>query len=390
MFHITSKGDLPCIIFIPSKSHNQMAAYNRLVFKVLVFLIPIFGAGFNVSAQEAQKANLGLKDYYQEFFSIGVAVTPRQLEDSAQRQLILKHFNSVTAENAMKMGPIHPEENKYQWKDADAIVDFATKNGLKIRGHTLCWYNQTPKWIFYDKRGKLVSKTILLGRLKDHIYEVVKRYKGKIYAWDVINEAVSDDPKEFLRNSLWYQICGEEFIAKAFEFAHEADPKAMLFYNDYNTELPGKREKIIRLIKSLLSAKVPIHAIGLQGHWSISGPTASVLKESILQYAMLGIKVQVTEMDISVYPDNSPGKPLEQGQQTGLSQSLENEQISKYDEFFSVFRQSKAQITGVTFWNLSDRYSWLDNFPIRGRKNYPLLFDENLQPKKAYWKVVTF
>lgn len=389
MFHITSKGDIACIIFIRSKSHNQMAVYNRLIFKVLVLVIPIVGAGFDISAQEAQKANLGLKDYYRSFFPIGVAVTPRQLEDSAQRQLILKHFNSVTPENAMKMGPIHPEENKYEWKDADAIVDFATKNGLKIRGHTLCWYNQAPKWMFYDKDGKLVSKTILLARLKDHIHEVVKRYKGKIYAWDVVNEAISDDPKEFLRNSLWFQICGEDFIAKAFEYAHEADPKAILFYNDYNTEFPGKREKILRLIKKLLIAKVPIHAIGLQGHWSIAGPSGALLTESIQEYAKLGIKVQVTEMDISIYPDNS-AESSEHTQPTGLSKAIANEQMIKYGELFNVFRQSKAQITGVTFWNLSDRYSWLDNFPVRGRKNYPLLFDENLQPKEAYYKVIKF
>lgn len=366
-----------------------MAANKSSIYKILVVLVLFLYGDLNTSAQEPLKEK-GLKDYYQPFFPIGVAVTPYQLKDSAQRHLILKHFNSVTAENAMKMGPIHPEENKYFWNDADAIVNFATENGLKVRGHTLCWHNQTPKWIFYDKDGKLVSKNVLLARLKDHINQVVKRYKGKIYAWDVVNEAVSDDPKEFLRNSLWYQICGENFIAEAFKYAHEADPKAVLFYNDYNTESPGKREKILRLIKKLLVAKVPIHAIGLQGHWSINGPSKAALQESIQEYANLGVMVQVTEMDISVYPDQASSKLADSVKQNGLSKILADKQVTKYDELFSVFRQFKTKITGVTFWNLSDRSSWLDNFPIRGRKNYPLLFDQNLQPKAAYWKVVNF
>ena len=367
-----------------------MALSKRLLRKILALLIPLFYCGFDATSQEVSKIDQGLKDYYQPFFPIGVAITPLQLLDSAQRQLILKHFNSVTAENAMKMSPIHPEENRYYWDDADAIVNFATQNKLRIRGHTLCWHNQAPKWMFYDKEGKLVSKEVLLARLKDHIFQVVKRYKGKIYAWDVVNEAVSDDPKEFLRNSLWYQICGEEFIEKAFQYAHQADPKAILFYNDYNTENPGKREKILRLIKKLLAANVPIHAVGLQGHWSIAGPSKGLLAESIQQYANLAIQVQVTELDLSVYPEQTSG--LTNGSAVpanGLSKTLAAEQTAKYGDFFSVFRQLKTHLTGVTFWNLSDRHTWLDNFPVRGRKNYPLLFDENLQPKEAYWKVVT-
>ncbi|WP_308199087.1 endo-1,4-beta-xylanase [Chitinophaga sedimenti] len=272
-----------------------------------------------------------LKDHYKSYFPIGVAVTPGQLQDSAQRALILTQFNSLTAENAMKMEPIHPEQHRYNWKGADAIVDFATANKMKVRGHTLCWHNQAPKWMFHTAEGALVSKDTLLKRLRDHIHEVVGRYKGKIYAWDVVNEAVSDAPGEFLRNSLWYQICGEDFIAQAFIYAHEADPNAVLFYNDYNTENPGKREKIYRLLKQLRDANVPVHAVGLQAHWSIKNPSEQELTTSIERYASLGIKVQITELDVSVY--NSDKAP-----QTEYTQEMEAQQSAQYAMFFKTFQ----------------------------------------------------
>ena len=179
----------------------------------------------------------------------------------------------------MKMGPIHPAENEFNWKDADIIVDFAQKNNLKLRGHTLCWHNQAPGWMFKDADGQNVSKDVLLKRLKDHINAVVSRYKGKIYAWDVVNEVIVDDDSKYYRESLWYKICGEEYISKAFEYAHEADPNALLFYNDYNTESPGKRDRIYRMLKDLLAKKVPIHGIGLQGNWSIFRPTEHELRK---------------------------------------------------------------------------------------------------------------
>lgn len=332
------------------------------------------------------KDTKGLKDYYKNYFPIGVAITPRHLLDSAERHLILAQFNSVTAENAMKMGPLHPEENKYYWKDADAIVDFAVANGLKVRGHTLCWHTQTPKWLFVDQAGNRVNKEVLLSRLKAHIQTVVKRYKGKIYAWDVVNEAVSDNPKETYRNSPWYEICGEDYIAKAFEYAHEADPDAILFYNDYNTEHAGKRSRIYALLKKLRDQGLPVHAVGLQGHWSVNDPTPALLQEAIDQYTSLGLKVQITELDVSIYTDNKESPVGNAGLTPTANQML----TDQYRKIFKVFRMNKDKLTGVTFWNLSDKHSWLDNFPVRGRKNYPLLFDQKLQPKDAYWGVVKF
>jgi endo-1,4-beta-xylanase len=333
--------------------------------------------------EQSPEIRKGLKDYYHNYFPIGVAVAPGNLTGD-EAELILQQFNSLTPENAMKMGPIHPEENRYYWNDADSIVNFAQRHGLKVRGHNLCWHNQTPQWLFKDSAGKNVSKEVLLQRLKDHITTVVNHYKGKIYAWDVVNEAVSDDSAHWLRNSLWYQICGEDFIAKAFQYAHAADPNAVLFYNDYNSEQPQKREKIYRLLKKLLDAKIPVHAVGLQGHWSINEPTEKELKETIEKFSSLGLKVQITELDISVYTSRNE-KPAEE-----LTPEKEQKQLEQYKMLFDVFRRYKKSITGVTFWNVSDRHSWLDTYPIAGRKNYPLLFDKNLKPKKAYWEVVKF
>lgn len=334
-------------------------------------------------------AQKGLKDYYKGYFDIGVAVTPRDLRNPEESTMIKKEFNSITAENAMKMGSLQPVENQFFWRDADAIVDFAEKNNIKIRGHALCWHTQAPNWIFKDASGNDVSKEVLLQRLKTHIQTVVKRYKGRIYAWDVVNEAIADGPS-FLRSTKWSEIIGEEFIAKAFEYAHEADPNALLFYNDYNTEIPAKREKIYRLVKGLIEKGVPIHGVGLQGHWSINNPSREELEKSIQMFSSLGVQVQFTEVDVSVYVGRQGGQISNGGQRTEkalFTPEMEQQQLEQYKMIFEVLRKYKKEVTSVTFWNVSDRYTWLD---MRGRKNYPLLFDEQLQPKKAYWEVVKF
>jgi endo-1,4-beta-xylanase len=330
-----------------------------------------------------------LKEVYKDYFSIGVAVGPRNLAGD-EAELIKKQFNSITAENAMKMGPLQPVEGQFNWKAADAIVQFAKSNGIKIRGHNLGWHEQTPKWMFIGKDGKTVSKTVLLQRLKDHITTVVTRYKGQIYAWDVINEAVDDDPSKSLRESPWYKILGDDFLLKAFEYAHAADPDAQLFYNDYNTEFPEKRERIYTLLKGLLAKGAPIHGIGLQAHWSLQEPSEENLRAAIDRYASLGLKIQFTEVDLSIYPWEKGKRALRPNESAVLTPELEQQQADRYAMVFKVFRQYKGVITNVTFWNVSDRYSWLDEYPVSGRKNYPLLFDAKLQPKKAFWAVTSF
>jgi endo-1,4-beta-xylanase len=358
-----------------------------------------------VRPKQADTVTSGLKDYYKSYFPIGVAVNMAAIS-GAEAELIAHEFNSVTPENDMKMGPIHPRENEYNWKNADSIVAFAQKHHIKIRGHNLLWHNQAPAWMFRDSMGNLVGKAVLLKRLKDHITTVVNHFKGKIYAWDVVNEAIDDNPSNYLRNSLWYQICGEDFIPKAFEYAHEADPGAALYYNDYNSEMPSKRDKICRLLKSLIDAKVPINGVGMQGHWKLKDPTPEQIREAISQYAALGLKIQITELDVTIRTARPPrgGDVSKLPADSGYTTSVARLQSERYKMIFDIFRDYKKVITGVTFWNLSDRYSWLD---YRGGglaggaaagdqgsrvilKAYPLLFDENLHPKKAYWSVVNF
>lgn len=336
-----------------------------------------------------QSDSRGLKDFYKDYFSIGVAVSRRNLTGD-EATLIKKQFNSVTAENAMKMASIQPREGQFNWKEADSIVSFAVKNGIKIRGHNLCWHEQAPDWMFIDANGKQASKELLLERLKIHIDAVVGRYKGKIYAWDVVNEAIDDDDTKFLRDSKWYQICGEDFISKAFEYAHAADPEAKLYYNDYNTERPKKRVRIYKLLKNLKDNNVPIDGVGLQAHWSIYEPSKQELIDAIQQYSSLGLKIQFTELDMSIYPWEKERRAKKPGETDRYTPELERKQMAQYKMVFDTFRKYKDVITNVTFWNISDRGTWLDNYPVAGRKNYPLLFDTQLQPKKAYWEVVKF
>ena len=333
----------------------------------------------------------GLKDYYRNYFTIGVAVSPRALQTD-EAPMILLEFNSLTAENAMKMGPIHPRQHEYFWKDADAIAAFAKKHRMKMRGHTLVWHNQTPSWLFTDSAtGKEVTKDVLLKRLQEHITTVVNRYKGTVYAWDVVNEVISDKPDEYFRPSPFYKICGEEFVAKAFEYAHAADPNALLFYNDYNEINPQKREKIFRLVKGLKEAGVPIHGVGLQGHWAINEPSAGQLDSTIKRLSELKLPLHITELDISVYPKEHTARDRKASDyDTVFTAKKEQQQLDVYKMCFEIFRKYRDQITSVTFWNISDRHSWLDDFPVLGRKDYPLLFDKKLAPKKAYWEIVKF
>jgi endo-1,4-beta-xylanase len=364
--------------------------------KLYLFIIPVAIAlsyCTNKNSDDSSgndDSNRGLKDYFADYFSMGVSVGPRALTTD-EADLIRNEFNSMTCENVMKMGPIHPKLDSFNWGPADMVVEFAQANGMKMRGHALCWHNQVPDWLFVDEKGDTVSKDVLLQRLKSHIQEVVSRYKGKIYAWDVVNEAISDNRDEYLRKSAWYKICGEEYIARAFEYAHEADPDALLFYNDYNEINPVKREKIFRLVRDLKASGVQIHGLGLQGHWAINEPSMDQLDSTLSRFAELGVTLHVTELDISVYPkEHTRRDPIESDSNTEFTSEREEKQIDVYKMCFDLFRKHKDAISSVTFWNISDRHSWLDNFPVPGRKDYPVLFDKDLKRKKAYREVVSF
>lgn len=329
------------------------------------------------SAQELAK----LKDVFQGQFLVGAAVNPRTLV--GQRDLLREHFNSVTAENEMKFERLQPEEGRYTFEHADRMMDFAREHGIGVRGHTLVWHNQTPAWVFEDGSGGTIDREGLLARMKSHIDTVVGRYKGEIYAWDVVNEAVADSGPEVLRESPWLSIAGEDFIARAFEYAHAADPGALLFYNDYNESVPEKREKIYTLVKSLLDRDVPIHGVGLQAHWSLFHPDTDDIRRAIERYASLGLKLHITELDVSVFAHDDKRTDLKEP-----SADMMERQAERYGEFFGLFREYSEYITSVTFWGAADDYTWLDYFPVRSRKNWPFLFDAAHQPKPSFWKVV--
>ena len=374
---------------------NSIKNFQRTLF-ILACAVMFFSCKSDTDSKEEQdktttedSSEMGLKDYYKNYFPMGVAVAPNSIEGESA-ELIKREYNSITPENVMKMGPIHPEKDRFYWKDADAIAKFAAENNIKMRGHALVWHQQTGEWIFENENGKKVSKEELLQRMKTHIDSVVTRYSDIIYAWDVVNEAVADDSTKVYRESEWLEIAGKDFLVKAFEYAREADPNAKLFYNDYNAIIPEKRDRIIELLKFLQENDAPIDGVGIQAHWSIYGPSEEELRKALDLYSELGLEIQITELDVSLYPWEKERRELKEGESDEFTPELEQKQIEAYDMFFEVFRDYKDVITGVTFWNISDKYSWLDTYPVEGRKNYPLLFDENFERKKAYEKVVEF
>ncbi|WP_055106480.1 endo-1,4-beta-xylanase [Paenibacillus ihumii] len=317
---------------------------------------------------------------FAEDFQIGAAVNPMTIR--TQEELLAYHFNSITAENEMKFASLQPEEGAYAFDEADRLAAFARKHGMAMRGHTLVWHNQSTGWLFEDKQGNPVDKATLLERLKSHIHTVVGRYKNDIYAWDVVNEVIEDEGDGLLRRSKWLDIAGPEFIARAFEYAHEADPNALLFYNDYNESNPAKRDKIHALVKSLLEQGVPIHGIGLQAHWNLYGPSLGEIRAALEKYASLGLQLQLTELDMSLFRFDDKRTDI-----TEPPAELLELQAERYEEIFKLLREYRDVITSVTFWGAADDYTWLNDFPVRGRKNWPFLFDEQHHPKLAFHRV---
>jgi endo-1,4-beta-xylanase len=324
-----------------------------------------------------------LSKVYQESFNIGAAVNLRTIE--SQQDLLAKHFNSITAENDMKFIEIQPEQGQFTFEKADKLAAFAKEKGMKMRGHTLVWHNQTPDWVFEDANGEQVDRETLLQRMKEHINAVMKRYKGTIFCWDVVNEAVTDEGPDLYRSTKWLEIIGEDYIDKAFEYAHEADPEALLFYNDYNESNPQKREKIYKLVKSLVDKGVPIHGVGLQAHWNLVNPSLEDIRTAIERYASLGLKLHLTELDVSVFNHEDKRTDL-----TEPTPEILELQAERYHQVFQLLREYRDSITSITFWGAADDYTWLSDFPVKGRKNWPFLFDENHQPKDSFWKVVQF
>lgn len=324
-----------------------------------------------------------LKQAYDSYFPIGAAVHTGSIVSHSN--LLKEHFSSLTAENEMKFQLIHPEKDRYNFSMGDAMVDYATANNMRMRGHTLVWHNQNPEWLFKDVSGNPVSRDELLERMKEHIHTVVGRYKGKIYCWDVCNEVIEDKTDGLLRKSTWFEILGEEFIEKAFEYAHEADPDCILFYNDYYATRPDKLEKITKLLKKLQAKGIPLHGMGMQGHWNIYSPSTDEIRAAIEAYASLGLQVQITEMDVSVYAQDDRRLDITVPEPEWLEK-----QAVYYREVFKLFREYKAVITGVTFWGISDDTSWLSRLDKTTRKNWPLVFDWERKPKQSLYEILNF
>ena len=340
-----------------------------------------------------------LKEAFHGIFRIGAAINQNQSEEKDARDtaIIAAQFDSISPENVLKWGSIHPRSDGFNFDPADHYVAFGEKYKMFIVGHNLVWHSQTPAWVFKDDKGEPLTRDALLERMHDHIRTVVGRYKGKISGWDVVNEALNDDGT--LRKSQWLNIIGDDYIAKAFQFAHEADPAAELYYNDYSLENEAKRKGAVELVRKLKAQGIPIAAVGLQGHDKLDWPTAKEQAETIEAFAALGVKVCITELDVDVLPRNAPGNSADISAVSkggeglnpyvgGLPDAIEQTLADRYAELFGVFVKYRAAISRVTFWGVTDAQSWLNNFPIRGRTNYPLLFDREGKPKAAFFAVI--
>jgi endo-1,4-beta-xylanase len=331
-----------------------------------------------------------LSEKWQNWFDIGAAVSRDEVDFSSQQaQLLMKHFIVLTAGNDMKAETVQPGEGRFDWEPAEHIINFAEMTGMRLRWHTLLWHSQNPAWLFQDKNNpaRPVSKDALNQRLKTHIQTIMRRYKGRIESYDVVNEVLSD--KAGLRKgdegSKWYDILGPEYIDNAFRWAREADPNAQLVINEYGLESDTrKRQEMYNLIKGMKERRVPVDAVGLQMHIDIKSPSVQQIRETIELFASLGVKVIITEMDMSIYTGASEAKKE-------AAPAILLEQAQRYKDIFALFREQaqKGNLADmVIIWGASDNTSWKNDFPVPGRTDAPLLFDGRLQSKPAFWGLV--
>lgn len=340
-----------------------------------------------------------LKNVFREHFLVGAAISPPLTSgrDTLSQPLVPEQFNSVTATNEMKWERIHPEPGKYNFSQADRFVEYGKANGMHIVGHTLVWHSQTPRWVFQDSEGNPVSRDTLLARMKAHIETVVGRYRGRVHCWDVVNEAIDDNGK--LRDSPWLRIIGEDYIEKAFTYARQADPDALLIYNDYSMTLSARREGVIQLVKQMQGNGIRVDGIGMQAHYHLDNPDIRAVEASILAFSEVVPHVMITELDVSVLKWPAPSSGAEVSTRfrydpdldpyrTGLPDTVQLVLAQRYADLFGVFTRHADKISRVTFWGVHDGESWKNNFPMRGRTDYPLLFDRERKPKKAFDAVI--
>lgn len=340
----------------------------------------------------------GLKDAVGDKFLIGTALNVHQSGgiDTLAVRIVKQHFNAIVAENCMKMEEIHPANGVYDFEEADKFVNFGIENGMTVTGHCLIWHSQCPEWFFLDDNGKTVSAEVLKQRMKEHITTVVTRYKGKIKGWDVVNEAIVEDGS--YRKSKFYEILGEEFIPLAFQYAHEADPDVELYYNDYGMNVKGRRDGVVKLVNSLKERGLRIDAVGMQGHMGMDYPDIKEFEESMLAFAATGVKVMITEWDMSALPtarqsanisDTVAFKKSLNPYPEALPDSVSKAWNDRMMQFFNLFERHADFVTRVTAWGVTDSDSWKNNFPVPGRTDYALLFDRNYQPKEFVKEIIS-
>ncbi len=340
-----------------------------------------------------------LKDAYRGIFHVGVAMNMKQILglDPHGRAIVRDEFDSISPENDLKWERIHPLPDTYDFGVPDRYVAFGEKNRMYVVGHVLVWHDQTPAWVFEDGHGHPQTRDGLLQRMREHIFAVVGRYKGRVNAWDVVNEALNEDGS--MRQSPWYRIVGPDYIAKAFEYAHEADPQAELIYNDYNIESGKKLEGAVALIRKLKAEGVPVTTVGIQGHYRLDWPDASSLDKAIAAFAGLGVKVAITELDIDVLPQATAtqtaevtlsvaGNPALDPYAKGLPDAVQAQLTQRYADIFKVCLKHKDAVDRITVGGVGDKDSWKNDWPVKGRTNYPLLFDRAGNPKPAVAAIV--
>lgn len=335
-----------------------------------------------------------LKGAFKDDFRIGTALGTTQIfeRDAASEKILLDHFNAITPENMMKAEEIHPKWDEYDFTAADKLVAYAKRHQMEVNGHTLIWHSQLPSYI---RRMKDADSVRLF--FTNHIQTVASHFKGKVYSWDVVNEALNEDGT--MRKSIFLEKLGDDFVAEAFRLAQKASPGTKLYYNDYNIEEPAKRAGAIRLIKKVQDAGVRIDGVGIQGHWNIDNIPLKNIEDAIVEFSALGIEVMFTELDLSVLPNPFRSNAADVAQRAeynarmnpypqNLPDSVQQKLADGYEKIFRIFLKHKEKISRVTFWGVTDGQSWLNNWPIPGRTNYPLLFDRQFKAKPAFYRLI--
>lgn len=340
-------------------------------------------------------AQVKLREQVGDRLLIGAAIDARMLDNPAYANLVATQYNSITAGNEMKPDALQKVKGTFTFDRADRMVDFAQKNKMAVVGHTLLWHSQCPKWLFEDESGKPLSREEALENLRTHITTVVKHFKGRVIGWDVVNEALSDAPNEYLRDTPARRAIGDDYIIQAFRFAHEADPDVELYYNDYNIEADYKLPKAVRLIQELQAANVRLDGIGIQGHWLIAHPEMAELERGFAVLAATGVKLMVTEVDVDPLPRRRAGADVnasEAGQNPYLDKlppEVDAALAKRYGQLFDLMVKyaNEGKLSRITLWGVDDGTSWLNDWPVRGRTNHALLFDRQHKPKAAFFAV---